>query len=175
MNSQPIDNTIREQLRKIHALSESGIGGERENAKRMLESLCRKYKVTVEQILDPERRKFRFARPAKHEWALFLQCFAFIAQKHTIHYRKRGRSIWVELTNVEFLDLRSCFEHYRKLFNAELDALSLAFAGKYKLFGPDNPDSDQEPMDPAQLAKILAMMRGITGQAWKKPLATLTQ
>ena len=30
-------------------------------------------------------------------------------------------------------------------------------------------------MDPAQLAKILAMMRGITGQAWQKPLATLTR
>ena len=173
--TSPIDDTIREQLRKIQRLAESGVGGELENAKRLLESLCARYKVTVEQILDPERRQYRFPKPAAHEWDLFRQCFAFVTQTNTIKYRKRGRSIWVECSNVEFLDLRACFGHYRALFNKELDDLLLAFAGRYKLFGPDNPNSDQKPMDPAQLAKILAMMKGITGQAWQKPLATLTR
>ena len=49
--------SIREKLKKLLALAESGVGGERENARRMFEDLCRKYGVEAEELADEQQEK----------------------------------------------------------------------------------------------------------------------
>lgn len=176
MNAEPPSDTIRAQLRKIQALVESGIGGEAENAKRMLETLCKRYGISVEQILSPEVRRFRFTKPPAHHWDLFVHCFCFVTRKNKITYHKAGRSVLIELTLADFIDLRACFAHYQPIFEQEIEDLFLAFAGKHHIWGAHDPDAPEgEPMDPERMARLFAKMKGIGGESWKKPLAALTK
>lgn len=40
------------KIQKIHALAERGVGGEAENAKRILEAVARKHGLTEEDLSD---------------------------------------------------------------------------------------------------------------------------
>jgi len=45
-----------ERLKKLKALAERGIGGEKENAGQLLEKLCIKYGISQDDIDSPEER-----------------------------------------------------------------------------------------------------------------------
>lgn len=47
-----MDPIIKSRLLKIHALATRGVGGEMSNAKSALDSLLKKYNLTIDQLLD---------------------------------------------------------------------------------------------------------------------------
>lgn len=53
--------SLKAKLRKLAALAERGVGGEAENARRLMEQICREHGVSIDEILNVEERKrYRF-------------------------------------------------------------------------------------------------------------------
>lgn len=82
-NEQPSFETIKSKLRKLQALAERGYKGEAEAAKRMLDKLCKQYGVSLDEVLDREKKsRYRFnVGRAKIYLNLFMQCYANVTGK----------------------------------------------------------------------------------------------
>ena len=52
--------SIKEKLKKLLALAERGVQGEAVNARRLFEKLCKKYGVSIEELLDENQVKYHF-------------------------------------------------------------------------------------------------------------------
>jgi hypothetical protein len=168
-------SSVRAQLLKIQALAEAGSDGERDNAKRLLDALCRKHNISRESLVSAERDYVEFKFSDKYEEALFLQCLVFICRTNKV------RNIWKRtrakllLTKAEAIDLEDCWKHYRGLWKSHVSEVRSAFIHKHRLFGPatDAPDDDK-PVDMERLMRIINMMKSMAGDTWQKPMARLT-
>ena len=105
------------KLKKIVALAESGIGGERENACSLLVKLMEKYKVSWEDLEDAPKRSFRhFHYKSKFERILLFQCIFRGTCSNRIKYSQLSRGvICVELSFlnfVKFLLFMSILNHF---------------------------------------------------------------
>ena len=49
--------SIKNKLKKLLALAEKGVQGEADNARRLLEKLCKEYSVSIEELLDENQLK----------------------------------------------------------------------------------------------------------------------
>ncbi len=176
MSAADLAESVRAKLVKILALAESGVAGERDEARRLLELLCRKYRVDPETLVSNKKSDVRFPIPDARSWELFKQCYFFVFQKTEIRYNKPRKACVLELTDAEAIDLRACYEHYRKLYKREEADLFTAFLCKHSIFGPSTGEREGEPIDPERLARLLAMMRGMSNtNTWKRPAAALTR
>lgn len=48
--------SIKSKLKKLLALAEGGVGGEAHNARILLEKLCDEYGISLEDLLDTEKK-----------------------------------------------------------------------------------------------------------------------
>jgi hypothetical protein len=164
------------RLRKIEALARDGIGGERENARRMLGKLCAKHGVTLEELTEETRLEVPFSVRGTHDKQLLFQVYAFIRNASQVTYRVKKRKpnlIWFSLTRAEAIDMRECFDHYRlqwkKQSMAMLDDLLSAFIQKNRIFPPPS-DHEEEPdtIDIERIARLRALMGGIESSPWER-------
>lgn len=49
--------SLKAKLRKLAALAERGVGGEAENARRLMEQICREHGVSIDEILIGDFRR----------------------------------------------------------------------------------------------------------------------
>lgn len=163
--------TLIERLWKIEALAHGGSEGERENARHLLAALCRKYGLTLEQIAD--QKKSWHAFPVRGEWErkLFGIVIVHVLQTHSIRHMKSSKGYECELTIAQAIDVRDCWEHFRKAWRAQLDDFFVAFVHKNRIFGTSDgfqKEPDQETKDAAQ--RIFDLMRGMEARPWEKRL-----
>ena len=171
---------IIEKLRKVAALARSGVGGERENARRMLEEICAKHGLTLEQIESPEVKECRFAYRNDFERKLIYQIAAHVCGRDLVayNYRRRGRKvkvIGVDLTAMQAADVETCFAHYRKVWAEQLESMMkdffVAFVQKQGL-GCKQSGGGREltPEERAQLMRAMALMQGMERVPWRRAL-----
>ena len=55
-----MDTDRLSRLKRLKALADRGIGGEKENAGVLFKKLCDKYHISPDQIESPEERKVRW-------------------------------------------------------------------------------------------------------------------
>jgi len=133
---------VLDKLRKIKALAERGVGGEKETALRMYEELCRKYEISEDEaeaaLMRLENRWFGYSTPLEEE--LLVQIFYKVTGDKT-HYvytgnysrrKKRG----CVCTELEAAEIQLLFNFYREKMKEELEAFMIAFKQKNSLF-PD--------------------------------------
>lgn len=68
--------SIKNKLKKLLALAERGVQGEADNARKLLEKLCKEYGVSMEELLDENQLKryyFDIGRNALYK-DLFERC-----------------------------------------------------------------------------------------------------
>ena len=76
--------SIKNKLKKLLALAERGVQGEAENARRLLEKLCKEYGVSIEELFDENQIKiyrFNIGRNALYK-DLFVQCYCKVVQNY---------------------------------------------------------------------------------------------
>lgn len=169
---------IVEKLKKIAALAQSGVAGERETAQRFLAQLLEKHHLTMEDITEERAQWKAFAYRNKTEKALLSQIVSYITQQPTISFKIHRRQLWYELTMVQALDVTACFGHYRKEYNSQLKNFFIAFIHRHNLFAEDGgpPKRKTKPMSPQQLRDIMSLMSVIPKSPWKasKAIAATT-
>lgn len=73
--------SIKNKLKKLLALAERGMQGEAENARRLLEKLCKEYGVSMDELLDENQVKYHFFEVGRNKiyLDLFAQCYYKVA------------------------------------------------------------------------------------------------
>lgn len=171
--------SIKNKLKKLLALAERGVQGEAENARRLLEKLCKEYGISIEELLDENQMKFyRFdiGRNAIYK-DLFVQCYCKVAQKGSLGYRQISRSqISVEMTALQYAELVSLFEWHKANFNKDLEDMKknilLAYCRKHHLYSDVKPDNNRELTEDERkrLIKVLFMQESLNDNQYHKLL-----
>lgn len=166
--------SIRDKLIKIQALAASGVDGERESARALLATLCRKHGITLESLVNAEKQWRRFT-VSKANHKLFVQCACFVLRVNAIQFRRVGSLLVMECTATDHIDLKACFAYYRKLLKKDAEDFYIAFISKHRIFsGIDSGDASESPFDAERIARLIAMMRGMSDRSWVRPAAQLT-
>lgn len=149
-----------EKLKKIKALAERGVGGEKETAMRMYRELMEKYQIEEAEVLEDlvETHWFGYANDMEED--LLTQIFYKVTGSATYrHYtgkysrrKKRG----CDCTELEAVEIKLLFDFYRGELEKELEAFMTAFKYGNRLYpdktarcykeydGPEREKTDEE-------------------------------
>ena len=139
--------TIIAKLNKIWILTHKGYQHERVVAKQMLDKLLKKHSLTIDDIKNIEKEFSEFKYNTKQERDLITHCAIYIRQSINMRHAKvKGRkSIYLELTKVEKIDMQLIYDHYRKEMKKDLDMFFTAFINRHKIFGPKDTNVKPDP------------------------------
>lgn len=151
---------IAEKLKKIKALAERGVGGEKETAMRMYEDLKARYEIEDEEIMLDAVTLHWFSYADSLEEDLLTQIFYKVTGSASYHHytgkysrrKKRG----CDCTEIEAAEITLLFNFYKEELKRELKAFMIAFKNGNDLFpdktarcykeydGPDREWTDEE-------------------------------
>jgi len=159
-----------DKLKKIEALAKCGIGGERETAQRMLDALCKKHGITLDQIISQDKQGYRFSVQNKLDATLLAHVVLHVCQTSQIANWKRGRLRFYELTKAQAIDVEDCFNHFRRAWRKQLADMMAAFVNANHLFAPDgknDPAKEPTPDARARAMRIMQLMQGMNAAPWE--------
>jgi len=139
------------RLLKVYKLSIHGVGGEKENAARILQAKLSKYGLTIEQLCQNEKKQQRSFKKYNFKTAfekqLLIQCACKIANSKGVKAYPDKKKLAISLTDLEHLELEAFYSYHLELFRKELKAFQEAFIYKHDIF-----PVDQVPGDPRELS-----------------------
>lgn len=171
--------SIKSKLKKLLALAERGIGGEADNARRLLEKLCKEYGISLEGLLDENKKEWYIFDIGRNEIykALFAQCYFSIINGESMPYRTISQSkIAVELTAMQDAELIGLYEWHKDNFNKDLEDMKqnilIAYCRKHHLYNDAMTDDDAELTadERKRLLKILFMQESLNDNQYHKLL-----
>lgn len=175
--------SIKSKLRKLQALAEQGYKGEAEAAKKLLDKLCEQYGVSLEDVLDQEKKnRYRFEIGKGKIWlSLFMQCYANVTGNRQLRYIRETSSIirGVELTAYQFAEISNLFFWHKNNLKKDIEQTQQlvfeAYVQKHRIFrdrSNDPEDAEEElssqPIDLRRLQAIVAMMGTLNDNHYHK-------
>lgn len=168
-------------LKKLKALADRGIGGEKINAERMLHDLMQKYNISIEDIEGEKKQIFDFDVPFKYDelfWQIVSNVIVDWNGRYT-KYKHFKRKFGVEMTHAEHLEIEAKSDFYYKDFEEQMKIFTSAYIYKNKLTPTyseekrtirDQEDEDRElsRSERARLFKISMMMNGVDKAEYQK-------
>lgn len=141
--------------------------GERDTASKMLNDRLKKHKLTLADIAQTEKTtRVFFAYKTAHEESMLYQLISTvkgIPVKHLEYWgRGRKKELGADLTKAEAVDVGLMFKHYRAEMKKSMDDLYIAFMSRHNLYGPSAPDQEYTKHTEEELARLRAMMSGIS-------------
>ncbi len=159
-----MSDSKQELLRKLKALADSGVGGEKENARRILLRLLDKYDIAEANLDDEALTEHTFKACGARERTLLIQvCFKVTNGNRHVYSYKRGvgsrSEICCSCTRAEGIQISFEFDFYRELWRNEEDMFFRAFIQKHQIF--DNKPGEGVELEPGELARMVGMMRAM--------------
>ena len=156
-------------LKKIKALAERGVDGERENAEALLAKLMEKYDISEEELAEDTRKRHDVEFHGKEQKKLLRQVVFKVTGgfAYELVYRSSGRTVRTQLgaecTPAEKVEIEFLFDFYTNLWDREREAFLAAFIQKHRIFSMRDDLPAREISD-EELAKIHALMRGMSDE-----------
>ena len=154
---------IDPKLTRIIALARQGIGGEKENALRMVQSICDREGLDFDDVMSAtDNREYMLEIKIKNELEMQIVAqvcfkFALTEQHHDLKVNKKARVFFYTTTpskHIETLNAASvyliAFRKERKKFENEL---AEAFIHKHSIYGEKYSDDERES-DPLTFEKL---------------------
>ena len=171
-----------ELLKKIKALAESGIGGEKENAKRILKDLMLKFNIKEDEIEEESIKEFDIKMPRFFNAAnLAAQIIYSIIGKEVdsgkgLYIFKKKSKYSIKATTSEFLEFEAKFKFYFYYFKKEINRFYDAFIQRNEIFPPAEKSREVTCREPTEEDyKMLALasklekhnyLKQIEGEEW---------
>ena len=160
-----MDEKTIQRIKKLQALAERGVGGEKETAEKMLQRMLEKNGIqSLDELQSEEYEYVLFPYNGKYEMKLLKQCIykVLTAVGDRTYYRTRGKrqKLGIYCTKAQKIEIELEFDFYRKAFYEELDLFMSAFINAQKIFPPDAPVESSDNFT-ARDMKILHMAGGI--------------
>lgn len=150
-----MDEKTIQCIKKLQALAERGVGGEKTTAQKKLAKLLKDNGINSLDELQKEEYEYTiFSYNGKHEIKLLRQCMYKVmgAKSDRTAYKPYGRRQKIEI-ELEF-------EFYRNVFYEELSTFMDAFIQAQKIFPEDAPVGDYDEFNERDM-KIAFMATGI--------------
>lgn len=155
----------KDLLKKLQALAERGVGGEKETAERKLRQLMDKYGIDELECAEDKLEEFEFKYKNAQEEQLIRQLFykmfgsGWRSKSYTYRYGKGSKSIrGIECTKAEGIQLQIEYEFYKQLWQEEMELFWDAFIQKHRIFSLRPEDiGEHEPLSPERLEEIKRM------------------
>ena len=142
-----------ELAKKLKALADKGVGGEKINAERMLNDILKKHNLTIEDIEGEQTRDYCF-KLKKGEDKLWGQIVARVNPKinkygefpaKIIKAHNLQGNYMITCTSAEYVEIESMFNVYNRLYKEELDIFYSAFCTANDLLVTvDSPKSTKD-------------------------------
>lgn len=165
-----MEEKTKERLKKLQALAERGVGGEKETAQRKLEQLLKANNITLDELDGEKVSYYLFSYNGQHKAQLLRQCMYKVmgAAAGIKFYRTQGtrQKIGIECTAAQKIEIELEYEFYSRVFDSELATFMSAFIQKQEIYPEDAPHKvfSRDELTPEQLAEMLklqAMAEGI--------------
>lgn len=157
--TEQLSEKVQAKLRKLQALAERGVGGEKETAQRMLEKLLARHGLSVED-LDDERRKIRwFPAPTKFDARLAGQIMAKVCntdEPGIYGNKSRPKQVGVEVTPSEAIEFELHYDTLRRALAEHFKDAFSAFVQANRLFS-NLPVADSSPAMSERDFRIMSM------------------
>lgn len=140
---------ILEKLRKIKALAERGIGGEKEGALKLYNDLLAKYELTSDMVELEEVIRYWIRYDDEIDKKLITQLFYKVTgdPAYFIKTDKRRRLLGFNCTKFELNEFTFYYRFYKEHLKSELSIFMGAFFSKNELFPDDNTRVHYESED----------------------------
>lgn len=141
-----MDEKTVQRIKKLQALAERGVGGEKTTAEKMLKKMLEKNGISsLDELKEDEVEYFLFSYKGRHEIKLLKQCMYKVMgySDHTEFYRTAGtrQKIGIYCTKAQRIEIELEFEFYRNVFYEELPSFMNAFIQAQSIFPADAPKS----------------------------------
>lgn len=170
-----------DRIKKLQALAERGVGGEKETAQKKLQKMLEDNNIiSLEELEEDKVEYFLFSYNGKHEIPLLKQCVYKVlgAKADRTYYRSKGyrQKLGLYCTKAQKIEIELEFEFYKNVFYEDLTTFMIAFIQKQGIFPPDAPKSerDLEDLDEQDLA-IMAMAEGIKKRSRAKMIESVEE
>ena len=155
------NDRVIELAKKLKALADRGVGGEKENAIHMLDRLMTEHDISMDDIENPERVDYLFKYQNQYHKQILIQAIGMVMGKEARIFKKTGRSfrLIVACTHAEYLEIEATHLFYYDHFKTELDHFLGAFIQKNNLFAQDAEAKSFEELTPKELERLKRMMK----------------
>lgn len=167
--------------KKLKALAEKGIGGEKINAEVMLNALMKKHKIIIEDIESDKLEDYYF-NLGKSEFTLLNQivkhvnystkCYGEFTKEVIKKYFLKGNYM-ITCTASNYIEIEAKYNFYKRLYDEELDIFYSAFLKANNLL-VDNPnkkeDKEMSFEDYEEWKRVDDMAKKITVGQFRKQL-----
>ena len=125
-----------ELCKKLKALSERGIGGEKINAQKMLDSLMKRHNISIEDIEGEKTQDYFLNVKNDQEEQLCQQIVKRVNRKIKTYNRLKQSDVKrfkllgnyiIECTASEYVEIESMFSIYNRLYKSEIVIFFRAF------------------------------------------------
>lgn len=166
------NDKLQDILRKLKALADKGIEGEKENAEKALRRLADKHGIDL-STLDDDARSFYEFNVKKHP-ALFYQIAANVLATKQWRTYKVGKTRGIECTKYQAIEIEAKYDFYCKEYDKDLKVFYKAFVHKNDL--GVSVQSDDEPKELTREQKeeelrVSWMMEGLERKKYHKQLS----
>lgn len=184
-----MNEKILETAKKLKALSDRGVDGEKENAIEMLSRFMQKHGITAEMIEGRIIKKHIVFLEPMFEKRFFAQICASVLgggyslYRYTYKLTKARENVGkfrygIECTDAEFIEIEAKHEFFFNCFLEDMDIFRSAFIQKNQLYqksdDSDNEDTETPQLTPeekAKLFKMANMMMGMDKKEFLKQIA----
>lgn len=162
--------------RKLKALAEQGVGGEKVNAEEALARLMQKHNISIEDLDGIERQEERIRYPSagglghKLTRQVISSVIGFGFKSWS---DKRNRVIYVKLSRAEYLEVIAKLDFFLPYYEKELERFYSAFIQVNHLYAKPDGSEDDRPLsdiDLEELERLMAMMSGMKPAPFLKRL-----
>lgn len=160
-----MDEKTIQRIKKLQALAERGVGGEKTTAQKKLAKLLKDNGINSLDELQKEEYEYTiFSYNGKHEIKLLRQCMYKVmgAKSDRTAYKPYGRrqKIGIYCTKAQKIEIELEFEFYRNVFYEELSTFMDTFIQAQQIFPEDAPTGDYDEFNERDM-KIAFMATGI--------------
>jgi hypothetical protein len=151
-------------LAKILALAERGVGGEKDNAQRILDNLLKKHGLSLDEVIrnkgesELDWKAYSFGNIT--ERTILFQVYISIMNTVGLGYKKWSKkSVSLEADKLTHVEITEKYRYFRKLWKDELSVVVEAFVHKHNLFS-DIP-AKEVLLDEERAKKVMKMVLGM--------------
>lgn len=164
-----------ELLKKIKALADGGVGGEKTNAEKKLREMMNKLGLT-EEDLEEEKIVTRIFETGnlKVNKNLFGQIAASVIEDVKIYGSTVSKKIrLIDCTVAQQVEIEAKFAFYKTRYKHDLETFYLAFIQRNRLWPKYSKDQEQKEMTPKEEAKWVKaqmMSEGLDKHHYRKQI-----
>lgn len=168
----------KDLLRKLKALAEKGVGGEKINARKKLEALMQKNGITEDELDEETAIECLFNISGIRERRLLMQIiYKVLDSKSNIYIRsdhvgngRRKRWIGCRATIAQKIEIEFLFDFYKRLYKREEEFFFDTFIQKHELYGRLEDGEEPERLSKQDAIKMGALMQGMSDEAPRRQI-----